>query len=79
MKIITCPVPAYDVDIKRVVIRCADGRKLEMTVRLAQEQGYLTYTTDFRGYINEIVSLENEPGFPSGAVSVHAPWIPFEG
>ena len=71
---ISVNTPPTDDEIKIVGIKLTSQDVIEMSVKEAAAAGYLTYTTDDRGYVDEITTLEGEQGFPSNAVHVYVPF-----
>ena len=61
---ITIPTPPTDDETKLVRILLTNQDVIEMSVKEAATAGFLTYTTDARGFVDEIVTLEGEQGFP---------------
>jgi len=67
MRIFEVITPPHDEDMKRIVISMKGVTVEEMSLRLAAQAGYVTFTKDERGYVDTVTSLEGEPGFPDNA------------
>jgi hypothetical protein len=78
-------LPPRDTEILRVVVHYHDGNKTPDTISVkdAAERGFLQYTSDDRGYVKTITSLEDESEMPEGVKMIRPlgygsggkPWV----
>jgi hypothetical protein len=65
-KTFTTQLPPTDAEARMVVVHYHTMNKphATMSIKEAADLGLLRYTTDARGYVESITSMEGEPGCP---------------